>query len=118
MYEPRHHPVLTRRQFLRRMLRHGGFAALIVGASLVLGTAGYMAFAHLALIDALLNSAMLLGGMGPVGAIDGTGGKLFATFFALYAGLVFVAATGILLAPVFHRLLHRFHAESDDQRRR
>ena len=100
------------------MLRHGGFAALVVGVSLGLGTAGYMAFANLEFVDALLNSAMLLGGMGPVGAIESTGGKLFATFFALYAGLVFVAVTGILLVPVFHRLLHRFHAESDEHRRR
>jgi hypothetical protein len=118
MYEPRHHPMLTRRQFARRMLRHGGLAGLLVGVSVGIGTAGYMKFAHLAFIDALLNSAMLLGGMGPVGAIESTGGKLFATIFALYAGLVFVVATGILLAPVFHRLLHRFHAESDEHRRR
>lgn len=113
LYEHRHEPMLTRRQFVRRLVRHGGFAALIVGASLLIGTLGYMGFAHLAPIDALLNAAMLLGGMGPVGDIGGTAGKLFATVFALYAGLVFVAVTGILLAPVFHRVLHRFHAESD-----
>jgi hypothetical protein len=112
LYEHRHEPVLTRRQFVRRLVRHGGFAAIIVGVSLLAGTLGYMGFAHLAPIDALLNAAMLLGGMGPVGAIDGTAGKLFATAFALYAGLMFVAVTGILLAPVFHRVLHHFHAES------
>ena len=113
LYEHRHEPVLTRRQFVRRLVRHGGFAALIVAFSLVVGTLGYMFFAGLAPIDALLNAAMLLGGMGPVGAIGGTAGKLFATVFALYAGLVFVAVTGILFAPVFHRVLHHFHAESD-----
>lgn len=112
LYEHRHEPLLTRRQFVRRLVRHGGFAAIIVGVSLLAGTFGYMGFAHLAPIDALLNAAMLLGGMGPVGAIEGTAGKLFATAFALYAGLVFVAVTGILFAPVFHRVLHHFHAES------
>jgi hypothetical protein len=115
-YEHRHEPVLTRRQFLRRLARHGGLAAIVVGISLLIGMFGYMGFAHLAPIDALLNAAMLLGGMGPVGAIEGTAGKLFATVFALYAGLVFVAVTGILLAPVFHRVLHRFHAESSAPR--
>jgi hypothetical protein len=117
LYEHRHEPVLTRRQFVRRLVRHGGFAALIVGVSLLIGTLGYIAFAHLAPIDALLNAAMQLGGMGPVGSTGGTAGKLFATVFALYAGLVFVAVTGILLAPVFHRVLHRFHAESAAPRR-
>jgi hypothetical protein len=116
LYEHRHEPMLTRRQFLRRLIRHGWFAAIIVGISLLAGTFGYMAFVPLAPIDALLNAAMLLGGMGPVGAIEGTAGKLFATVFALYAGLVFVAVTGILLAPVFHRVLHHFHAESTTPR--
>lgn len=116
VYEHRHEPMLTRRQFVRRLVRHGWFAAIIVGISLLIGTLGYMGFAHLSAIDALLNAAMLLGGMGPVGAIGGTAGKLFATVFALYAGLVFVAVTGIVLAPVFHRVLHHFHAESTTPR--
>jgi hypothetical protein len=63
-------------------------------------------------IDALLNSAMLLGGMGPVGDLGPTGGKLFATFFALYSGLVFLIVAGLLFMPVFHRILHRFHLDA------
>ena len=112
MYENRRQSPLTSRQFARRLLRHGGYAAIIVAVSLVIGMAGYMVFAHQAPIDAFLNSAMLLGGMGPVGVIEGNAGKLFAAVFALYAGLAFVAVAGILLAPVFHRVLHHFHADA------
>ena len=111
-YEHRLQKPISRVRFLRRLMAHGGYAALLVGASLLLGTAGYIAFAHLAPLDALLNAAMLLGGMGPVGAVEGTAGKLFATVFALYAGLVFVLVAGIMFVPVFHRVLHRFHWES------
>jgi hypothetical protein len=112
-YEGRHDRPISRAMFLRRMMRHGGYAAMLVAVSLVIGVLGYMAFAHLPLVDALLNSAMLLGGMGPVGTIEGTGAKLFAAGFALYSGLVFLLVAGILLAPVFHRVLHFFHWKTD-----
>ena len=77
--------------------------------SLALGVLGYTTIGHQSLVDALLNSAMLLSGMGPAGPIEGTGTKLFAAAFALYSGLVFLLVAGILLAPVFHRVLHFFH---------
>ncbi|HET9799640.1 MAG TPA: hypothetical protein VFP90_16700 [Gemmatimonadaceae bacterium] len=112
-YEGRHDRPISRALFLRRMMRHGGYAAVLVAFSLVLGVAGYMGFAHLSLVDAILNSAMLLGGMGPVGAIEGTGAKLFAAGFALYSGLVFLLVASILLAPVFHRVLHIFHWKTE-----
>lgn len=115
-FEARHEQPLSRARFRRRMMLHGGYAALVVAGSLALGVAGYMGFAHQAPVDALLNAAMLLGGMGPVGTIDGTGAKLFAAGFALYAGLVFLVVAGLLLAPVFHRVLHRFHWESEHGR--
>jgi hypothetical protein len=115
-FEGRHEQPLSRAQFARRMMRHGGFAALVVVASLALGVAGYMGLAHQSLVDALLNAAMLLGGMGPVGPIEGTWAKLFAAAFALYSGLVFLLVAGVLLAPMFHRVLHRFHWESEHGR--
>lgn len=111
-YEHRLERPISVAQFARRMMRHGGYAAIVVGVSLVFGTAGYVGFAHLRPLDAFLNAAMLLGGMGPVGPVDGTAGKVFAACFALYAGLVFVVVAGILLAPVFHRVLHHFHWDS------
>jgi len=72
---------------------------------------GYHAFEKLNWIDSFLNSAMLLGGMGPVNMPVSVGGKLFAGIYALYCGLVVILVAGIILAPIAHRLLHRFHME-------
>ena len=77
--------------------------------SVAIGIAGYQYYEHLPWRDAFLNSTMLLGGMGPVDAPKTDGGKLFAGFYALYAGLVFIVIVGLMFAPVFHRLLHKFH---------
>ena len=111
MYEHRREPVLGRQQFLERVSRHGMLSFGIVVASLLLGTVGYHLSAGLGWIDAFLNAAMILTGMGPVTAMTTAPAKLFAAAYALYSGIVFVAATGILLAPFVHRLLHRLHAE-------
>jgi len=108
-FEGRHERPISRAVFVRRMMRHGGYAVILVAASLVLGVLGYTAIAHLSPIDALLNSAMLLSGMGPVGPIEGTGAKLFAAAYALYSGLIFLLVAGVLLVPVLHRVLHFFH---------
>lgn len=113
MYESRHHPVLSRRRFLGRLARHAAGATGLLLGSLLLGMAGYGYFEGLAWRDAFLNSAMLLGGMGPVDAPKTGGGKLFAGLYALYAGLVFLVAVGVVLAPVLHRLLHKFHWSQD-----
>ena len=75
---------------------------------------GYAYFERLSWLDAFLNAAMLLGGMGPVEEPQTAGGKLFAGLYALYAGLVFLVATAVVLAPVVHRLLHKFHWEAKD----
>jgi hypothetical protein len=113
MYESRKHPPLPGPLFIRRVLRHVAAAAALVVVSLLLGMAGYMAFEHLPWRDAFLNSAMLLGGMGPVDAPKTDVGKLFAGFYALYAGLVFIVTAGLMLAPLVHRVLHQFHWEKD-----
>ena len=62
-------------------------------------------------VDALLNAAMLRGGMGPVGLIQGTAGKLFGAAYALYAGLVFIGSSAVAFAPILHRLIHKLHLE-------
>lgn len=111
MYEHHSAPVLTQQHFIRRMLRHFLLVSLVIGGSLVMGVVGYHVFAGLAWIDSLVNAAMLLGGMGPVGEISTTAGKLFASAYALYAGLVLITASGIMLAPVMHRVLHMLHVE-------
>ncbi|MGH8307734.1 MAG: hypothetical protein ACRER0_05605 [Gammaproteobacteria bacterium] len=109
LYETRHQPPLSRAQFLQRMFWHFIFLQCLVILSLAIGMAGYMVYEHLAWRDAFLNSAMLLGGMGPVEPPATPGGKIFAGLYALYAGLMFLVAAGVLLAPVVHRIMHKFH---------
>lgn len=111
MYEHRSHPLLSQREFVRRLFAHAGWVVLLIGGSLAIGMAGYMALAHMPVIDAFLNSAMLLGGMGPVGDLPNNASKVFAGVYALYAGIVFIASASILVAPVAHRVLHRMHLE-------
>ena len=118
MYEHRSAPVIPWPVFIRRLLRHFGYVFWFALFSIVLGMLGFHLLADQPWIDAFLNTAMLLGGMGPVGDIKGVGGKLFAGFFALFAGLAFIAAFAFLTAPVLHRLIHRFHAEEHTGRTR
>jgi hypothetical protein len=95
------------------LLLHAAAALALLLGSLVLGMVGYEYFEHLAWLDAFLNSAMLLGGMGPVNAPQTDGGKLFAGLYALYAGLVFLVTVGLVFTPVVHRMMHKFHWEQD-----
>ena len=113
MYESRHQKPLTRRQFGRRVFNHALATAGMLVFSVALGMAGYIGFEHLPAMDAFLNTAMLLGGMGPVNPPQSDAGKLFAGLFALYAGLLFIVAAALMLAPVLHRVLHRFHWRED-----
>jgi len=113
MYERRSEPLLSRPLFLRRLGAHLLTAVGLVAASLALGTVGYHALGKQAWIDAFLNAAMLLGGMGQVGDLPSNSGKLFAAIFALYAGLVLIAVTTLILAPVLHRVLHSVHLDED-----
>ena len=94
---------------MRRLLAHVAIAFSIIAVSIAIGMAGYCGFEHLSPLDGFLNSAMLLGGMGPVNAPVTPAGKLFAGFFALYAGLVFIVTAALLFTPLLHRLMHRFH---------
>jgi len=109
MYE--HHTArpISRARFMSRMARHGAIAAGLVGLSLGFGMWGYSRYEGLAWRDSFLNAAMLLGGMGPVNAPRTDAGKVFAGLYALYAGLIFIVTAGLLLGPVVHRVLHRFH---------
>jgi hypothetical protein len=111
MYERHTERMLTPRQFAGRMARHGGIVVGLVVVSLAAGIVGYMGFARMSWVDAFLNSAMLLGGMGPVGDLPTDGAKIFAGCYALYAGLAFIASVTIVMAPVVHRIAHRFHVD-------
>lgn len=110
-YEHRSAHLLPFRQFLRRMVRHVGLVAVVVIVSLGIGMVGYVELARMSWVDAFVNAAMLLGGMGPVGELPNDASKIFAGVYALYAGLVFIVSAGVLLAPVVHRILHRLHAD-------
>ena len=113
MYERRSERPISGSQFVRRLLRHAGYGTALIAASLIVGTMGFATLAEESTIDAFLNAAMLLGGMGPVGDLTrvSSAGKIFAAVFALYSGLMFLIVAGLLVTPVFHRVLHRFHWE-------
>jgi hypothetical protein len=115
MYERYDEPMLSRRAFAARVLRHAGLAALLLLASLTAGVAGYMFLAHLSFIDAFLNAAMILGGMGPVDVLTADGAKLFAGLYAMYCGLFFLVTAGVILAPFLHRVLHSLHLDDDEE---
>ncbi|MHB1096993.1 MAG: hypothetical protein ACYC3F_12555 [Gemmatimonadaceae bacterium] len=117
MYEHHTAPLLSRRLFWRRMLQHGGMALAAMIVSLFAGTVGYHLLGELPWVDALENASMILGGMGPVDPINSTAGKLFASGYALYSGVFFLLIAGVLLAPVFHRLMHHFHIDRNERSR-
>jgi hypothetical protein len=113
MYESRLQPLLTRAQFVRRVFGHIGVAVGTAALALLVGMAGYHWLASLNWIDSLLNASMILGGMGPVDTLKTDGAKIFASFYALFSGLVFISLLGVLLAPFIHRLMHRFHIDEE-----
>ncbi|SRR5258708_5843653 len=111
MYEHRREPLIPRRAFLGRMAKHA-LAAVVLGlGALWVGMAGYHWLEGLSWLDGYLNAAMILGGMGPVAELHTTAGKLFAGSYALFAGIVFLVGAGVVLAPIVHRALHRFHVD-------
>jgi hypothetical protein len=112
MYEHRRQPLLSRDAFLLRVGKHLAIALVVVVGSLISGMVGYVYFEGLSWLDAFLNASMLLGGMGPIWSPATPGGKAFAGLYALYAGMVFLVVASIALAPVVHRILHRFHLDA------
>ncbi len=112
MYEHRGEPLLPRPAFIRRALISVYTAAAVVVLALGVGVLGYRQLEGLSWIDAVLNASMILGGMGPVAELHTVWGKLFASAYALFSGIIFITVSGILLAPFLHRFLHRFHLES------
>jgi hypothetical protein len=114
-FEHRTEPLIAPEQFIVRLAYSGVIALALIAVSLLVGMIGYHQLEGLSWMDAFLNASMLLGGMGPVNAPVTEGGKLFAGLYALYCGLAVLLVAGVILAPIAHRILHRFHMESDDQ---
>jgi hypothetical protein len=110
-FEHRSEPLLSAAAFSARVLKHVLWAAAVVFVGVTVGVLGYHWIARLPWIDALLNASMILGGMGPVDTLSSTAAKLFASGYALFSGVLFIAIMGLVLAPVLHRVLHRLHLE-------
>ena len=112
MFEKKSEKVISRKKFWNRQLRFSMYASTILIFSLTLGVTGYMIFAQLGFVDALLNASMILTGMGPVNPMHDEAAKLFASFYALYSGVAFLSVIGVFIAPVVHRFMHKIHLES------
>jgi len=110
-FETRHEKLISTEKFILRMVKGLRAIAILITLSLGIGILGYHLTENMGWIDSLLNAAMILGGMGPVDALHTNAGKIFASIYAIFSGMFLIATTGILLAPVFHRILHSFHAE-------
>ncbi len=115
-FEHRRRKVIPRGRFVRRMVRAVGFWFVITSFGLAVGIAGYMGFAGLGFIDAFENAAMILSSMGPVSDMPNEAAKIFAGCYAIFSGLIIVVATGFVLAPILHRVLHHFHVEGADDK--
>ena len=117
MYEPRYARPLPRPKFYGRMARHGAVVALLIVVSLGIGMVGYHALEKMPWLDAYANAAMILSGMGPLTELKTNAGKFFAGSYALFSGIMFISAAGILLAPVAHRVMHKFHFAADEEKK-
>lgn len=118
VFEHRSQPLVSRTAFLLRVLKQVLIAGTIIGASLGLGTVGYHVTEGFDWIDSVMNAAMILTGMGPASTLHTNGGKLFASAYALFSGIVFLSTAALILAPAFHRLIHRFHLEVEGEEKR
>jgi hypothetical protein len=109
--ERKHEKLAPVTVFAWRLVTSIGLGSIMVGAALLIGIAGYHWIAGFGWIDSILEASMILGGMGPVNPLPSQGSKLFAAGYALFSGLIFIGVMSIVLTPVMHRLLHRFHLE-------
>jgi len=114
MFESRTDPLAPRHRFLRRMIKFFGLASGVGVVALGIGVLGYHYVAKFGWVDSLLNASMILGGMGPVGDLPSDAAKVFASFYALFSGVVFISVMGLVLAPAAHRALHHFHLDEED----
>jgi sterol desaturase/sphingolipid hydroxylase (fatty acid hydroxylase superfamily) len=117
-FEHKRQKVISRTSFSRRLGANALIALALVMVALAVGMTGYMWLGELNMVDAFYNAAMILSGMGPANSLDGhDGAKIFAGIYAIACGLLLFAVAGIVLAPLFHRILHRFHVADDEDDR-
>ena len=114
MFEHHTRHLLPRREYYRRVVHHATLGIMVIAVSLGIGMIGYHTFEKLPWIDAFVNAAMILSGMGPVATLQTDGGKFFAGCYALFSGIALITILGIIFAPVIHRFLHKFHLEDKE----
>jgi hypothetical protein len=114
MFERKHEKLAPVSVFVRRMVASVAMAGILIAVALLIGITGYHWIAGFDWVDSLLEASMILGGMGPVNPLATPGAKIFASGYALFSGLVFIAVMGIVLVPVTHRMLHQFHIDEED----
>jgi hypothetical protein len=112
-FEHRKQPLLSQQSFVKRLAFAAILSAVLLAVWTVVGMIGYHALAGLGWVDAFLNSAMIVGGMGPVDILNNQPAKVFAGFYAILSGVIFLSVFGLLIGPVFHRFLHRFHLDTE-----
>lgn len=113
MFEPKHEKLAPFPVFIMRVLVCLGVALCLIGIALLIGISGYHYLGGFDWIDSLLEASMILGGMGPMSRLPTDGAKIFASVYALFSGLVFIAVMGVVLSPVVHRFMHKFHLDED-----
>lgn len=112
MFERRHEKLAPLPVFLKRMVGSAGLGLVLLLVALCIGICGYHWLAGLDWVDSLLEASMILGGMGPINPLPNTSAKIFASIYALFSGVVFIALMGLLLTPIVHRVMHKFHLKN------
>ncbi|DAC72812.1 MAG TPA: hypothetical protein DSN98_03260 [Thermoplasmata archaeon] len=116
-FEKRHESLLPRSRFFLRLLKFALLSIGLIALSLVIGMLGYQLSEGMSWVDAFLNAAMLMGGMGQVTVLHTDAGKVFAGVYALYCGFILIVSVAVFLAPIYHRFLHHFHLEGEGARK-
>ena len=114
-FEHRKQPLLSQQSFVKRLVFAAALSTVLLAVWTVVGMIGYHLLAGLGWVDAFLNSAMIVGGMGPVDILNNQPAKVFAGFYAILSGVIFLSVFGLLIGPVFHRFLHRFHLDDEER---
>jgi hypothetical protein len=114
LYESKHKPLLTTEKFNERLRKNIFVAAFILAISLLIGIVGYHWLGMLSWVDSLLNASMILGGMGPVDTLKTDGAKIFASVYSIFSGIAFLGVVGVVIAPIVHRFMHKFHIREND----
>jgi hypothetical protein len=116
-FERRHEKLAPFPVFVKRILAAQGIAIGMIAVALSIGIFGYHYLAEFGWLDSLLEASMILGGMGPINPLRTDSAKIFASFYALFSGLIFIALMGVVLSPVVHRIMHSFHIDEEDVKR-